>query len=462
MRRHIRNVKIGDKVKVYNVEENTFDISSVSQLYKHQSNHYYVLNGSIRVTGGHPFYVKDDSEKGYSWVQVSDLKAGDKLFTKQGKVSKLKSIKRVDNPMVVYNLEVDGEHNYFAAGFLVHNKGGVGSALGSYWGNDDESSAARASINSAVTDWNETPLEAMDALNIAGEAITGAANAEGTVRETMVELGETVTTRTGAIKTLHDDLMEANEARVDARKSAGETFRESQATAANSLNLSGVIGPAEKQAMTAQSALATEVAEADTAATAASLRANQEFRDANEGSITENVIPKASGVIGEYKNAIDLEKTSMENAYLEVDDLGSEERRNVTPLAKLDGGYNDTNDVTSFSDEFGGLKAGATTTNEGIKWASSGTLFDAFEKVNQNVGAGLNANALPTPEQKDSTAFKAVSEIWTGGGTGTPVIALRGKGGQGIGGDTSGGSSGSDAYVQSECFAGNTFIEVIE
>jgi intein/homing endonuclease len=99
---------------------------------------------SFQATGNHPFYVlrgQDlDSrpvpadvpgsgtgayEQG-RWVEARDLRAGDVLMVKGGAgllVGRVASRRESDTD--VYNLDVDGPHNYavHAEGILVHNKG---------------------------------------------------------------------------------------------------------------------------------------------------------------------------------------------------------------------------------------------------------------------------------------------------------------------------------------------------
>ena len=124
MRKYIKNIKVGDKVKVFNLKTNKQEVSTVSQAFSATSNHYYLLNGKTKVTGEHPYFVEG------GWKRVKNLKIGDKLLHKNGKKVKVKTLKKFDKPMTIYNIEVEGEHNYYADGLLVHNK------HGRYYGQD--------------------------------------------------------------------------------------------------------------------------------------------------------------------------------------------------------------------------------------------------------------------------------------------------------------------------------------
>jgi intein/homing endonuclease len=73
------------------------------------------INGNVlKVTDIHPFYVrKSDSSKDYAWVEAQDLKVGDALLMSDGKLVKIDKINHYNNQETVYNLEVEGNHDYF-------------------------------------------------------------------------------------------------------------------------------------------------------------------------------------------------------------------------------------------------------------------------------------------------------------------------------------------------------------
>ena len=51
--------------------------------------------------------------QGYDWIEAQDLKVGDKLLMTDGSLVEIEEIKHYSNQETVYNLEVDGDHNYF-------------------------------------------------------------------------------------------------------------------------------------------------------------------------------------------------------------------------------------------------------------------------------------------------------------------------------------------------------------
>ncbi len=76
-----------------------------------------IINGIIKTTSVHPFYSDGN------WIEAGDLSIGDKILHVDGLEHTIETIKLSDEPVTVYNFEVDGTHNYFAEGYLVHNKG---------------------------------------------------------------------------------------------------------------------------------------------------------------------------------------------------------------------------------------------------------------------------------------------------------------------------------------------------
>lgn len=123
---NIEEIKVGDRVKSYDLIKKEIVYSRVSNIKKRKSDHYYLIsipgNKEIQVTEEHPFYVDGQ------WIKVKNLKKGMELFNGSEPV-KIISIKRINIPVNVYNLEVAQSHNYFAQGVLVHNKSGYAGII---------------------------------------------------------------------------------------------------------------------------------------------------------------------------------------------------------------------------------------------------------------------------------------------------------------------------------------------
>jgi len=112
----IEDLQIGDEVKTYDLKNSKQKKSKVTETYKHNVDGYLIINDIIKTTPNHPFY--SDGE----WIQAGELSIGDKILHVDGAEHKVSSIETFDDNIDVYNIEVDGTHNYFAEGYLVHNK----------------------------------------------------------------------------------------------------------------------------------------------------------------------------------------------------------------------------------------------------------------------------------------------------------------------------------------------------
>jgi hypothetical protein len=83
---------------------------------------------TIRTTPNHPFYSVDRKD----WVAAESLHVGDSLLSLSWNPVKIESIETEDTETEVYNLDVEGHHNYYACDVLVHNCtiGMFGTSLG--------------------------------------------------------------------------------------------------------------------------------------------------------------------------------------------------------------------------------------------------------------------------------------------------------------------------------------------
>ncbi len=87
-------------------------------------------NELITTTPEHPFYVSSSKivgpqqgNLGKNWVGAGHLESGDKIRTADGSSGIVLSVVNVVQPRVMFNLEVDGNHDFFVGenGWLVHN-----------------------------------------------------------------------------------------------------------------------------------------------------------------------------------------------------------------------------------------------------------------------------------------------------------------------------------------------------
>jgi len=119
----IENIKVGDTVYSYNIEKDRVELSKVINTLNRATQGIYEItvdNETINVTAEHPFYVI-----GKGWIKTKDLQAGYVLKSSDNKATvKISAVKELSKAVTVYNIEVDGNHNYFVTGstILVHNK----------------------------------------------------------------------------------------------------------------------------------------------------------------------------------------------------------------------------------------------------------------------------------------------------------------------------------------------------
>ena len=113
--KNVSEISVGDVVKTNEGE------GSVVKVFHGQAGgqKLYGFNGKEPfVTEAHPFMTQR------GWKKVSELEAGDTLYRNGLGNDTVKSIKSIDIPedTPVYNFHVDTHENYFADGYLVHNK----------------------------------------------------------------------------------------------------------------------------------------------------------------------------------------------------------------------------------------------------------------------------------------------------------------------------------------------------
>jgi len=174
---NIEDIQVGDFVYSYDTITGTLELREVTAVFSLVSDHINYItivdeHGNeqvIETTDGHPFWVVTDepdleraaqgvidengailhhnniapTENGF-WVEAKDLREGDVFLGANGELSTVVSVERVEFPdgIAVYNLTVDGNHNYFViaacdelgqTSILVHNAGyGNNSTV---WGN---------------------------------------------------------------------------------------------------------------------------------------------------------------------------------------------------------------------------------------------------------------------------------------------------------------------------------------
>ena len=124
--RNIEDIGFGDEVLSYDLTKQQIVTRIVTGLVRGATEHWYELRvggETIEVTGRHPFWVMNERR----WVYAHDLEVGMQLRRLDGSVADIEAIgvEPLATPQGTYNLEIEGEHDYFAGRdgltVLVHN-----------------------------------------------------------------------------------------------------------------------------------------------------------------------------------------------------------------------------------------------------------------------------------------------------------------------------------------------------
>jgi len=117
--KRIADIQVGDMVMGYDFATYQHVACRVGQTFRYRTEGYLRING-IEVTQAHPFAVGPDRE-----IKAGLLKVGDQV-TQGDRLAEITAVVRVDEPVVVYNLEVAGTGNFYVdngeARFLVKVK----------------------------------------------------------------------------------------------------------------------------------------------------------------------------------------------------------------------------------------------------------------------------------------------------------------------------------------------------
>jgi predicted phage terminase large subunit-like protein len=116
----IEQIQVGDNVLSQDIDGVLVYKKVVAIIKRECKNLYEIKAGGrkVRATSDHKFFVY-----GFGYKEAKDLQIGDDLvsFTEKQR-ARIESITRVSNETeFVYDIEVEGAHNFFANGFLVHN-----------------------------------------------------------------------------------------------------------------------------------------------------------------------------------------------------------------------------------------------------------------------------------------------------------------------------------------------------
>jgi hypothetical protein len=112
----IEEVSVGDQVLSYDIVLGTHVWSKVQRVIVGQAQQVLIVDGELELTESHPVWVDG------TWRDAWDLRKNSEVIRLGGNVEQVRSVVPKSAATVVYDLSVDYPHNYFADGFLVHNK----------------------------------------------------------------------------------------------------------------------------------------------------------------------------------------------------------------------------------------------------------------------------------------------------------------------------------------------------
>jgi hypothetical protein len=136
----IKDIKVGDYVQSYNHEADELVSAKVVEVFKHENvpGKKIIINNDFIATGNHPIYING------KYKPASKVKVSDTIINPEGLETKVHTLTSKPMDIDVYNIEVEGDHNYFAGGILNHNK------CGEYVGDDDAIGPSITTIESSA------------------------------------------------------------------------------------------------------------------------------------------------------------------------------------------------------------------------------------------------------------------------------------------------------------------------
>ncbi len=164
----IADIKVGDKVYAYDAETDEAILAKVTDISVSETNElvHLTINGElIRTTESHPFFTTSGE-----WKAAGDLMVGDRVVTMTGEATvEAMEVEKLSEAVTVYNLTVEGEHNYYVAenGVLVHNDCDVADSAnkGDNSGTKEHMLGAKGTQVTSATTWQNGKTERIDVEN---------------------------------------------------------------------------------------------------------------------------------------------------------------------------------------------------------------------------------------------------------------------------------------------------------
>ncbi len=117
----IAALQAGDQLLSRDPATGEFRPVAVEKIYHTGQPEHYLINGTLRVTGTHPFMLEQGATR-----SAAELRPGDVVQGSEGTVT-IQSVERIAAQSEVFNLTVSDTHTFFVSGddknlFWVHNK----------------------------------------------------------------------------------------------------------------------------------------------------------------------------------------------------------------------------------------------------------------------------------------------------------------------------------------------------
>lgn len=112
----IESIREGDQIWAFDIERGQRVPTTVRLIRRATTQETLLFGGTLRVTAEHPLYAAG------TWKQAGAIAAQDLLLATDLKTVAAGTPQRLAERIEIFDLTVDEPHNYFAGGFLVHNK----------------------------------------------------------------------------------------------------------------------------------------------------------------------------------------------------------------------------------------------------------------------------------------------------------------------------------------------------
>jgi hypothetical protein len=99
--------------------ETTIEDTTVTNIRHIVEDHYYLINGTTKVTQEHFLFTGVDNV--WQFVQTRDLEVGNMLMDSQNNEIEITSIERVEKMVMVVDIDVETNDLFYADGYIVHN-----------------------------------------------------------------------------------------------------------------------------------------------------------------------------------------------------------------------------------------------------------------------------------------------------------------------------------------------------